>query len=60
MEGIDIGFELSAFIPSIGVGLIFWFVLRSIIRADRAERDAATRWDREHPETVPPAEPRDD
>ncbi|WP_084125526.1 hypothetical protein [Demequina sp. NBRC 110054] len=27
-------------IPSIGVGLLFWFVMRTIIRADRNERAA--------------------
>jgi hypothetical protein len=26
--------------PTIGVGLIFWFIVRSIIRADRTERTA--------------------
>jgi hypothetical protein len=26
--------------PTIIVGLIFWFVLRAILRADRTERDA--------------------
>ena len=26
--------------PTILVGLIFWFVLRAILRADRTERDA--------------------
>ena len=27
-------------IPTLLVGLIFWFVLRAVIRADRTERDA--------------------
>ncbi len=27
-------------IPSIGVGLLFWFVMRTIVRADRNERAA--------------------
>jgi hypothetical protein len=26
--------------PTILIGLIFWFVLRAILRADRTERDA--------------------
>ena len=30
-------------IPSIGVGLIFWFALRAVIRADRNERAALAR-----------------
>lgn len=29
--------------PTILVGLIFWFVLRAIIRADRSERKAYAR-----------------
>ena len=27
-------------IPTLLVGLIFWFVMRAVIRADRTERDA--------------------
>ena len=29
--------------PTIAVGLVFWFVMRSIIRADRNERKAYAR-----------------
>lgn len=29
--------------PTILVGLIFWFVLRAIIRADRTERDVRAK-----------------
>lgn len=32
--------EVSALIPSIGVGLLFWFAIRAIMRADRGERKA--------------------
>ncbi len=38
---------LGALVPPVGVGLVFWFVLRSIIRADRSERAAITRLDAE-------------
>lgn len=31
---------LSAVVPSLGVGLIFWFAIRAIIHADRRERAA--------------------
>lgn len=34
---------LWSIIPTIGVVLAFWFVLRSIIRADRTERKAHAR-----------------
>ncbi len=30
-------------IPSIGVGAIFWFAMRAVIRADRNERQALAR-----------------
>ncbi|GAA1055945.1 hypothetical protein GCM10017608_13980 [Agromyces luteolus] len=26
--------------PTVLIGLIFWFVMRSLLRADRSERDA--------------------
>jgi len=29
--------------PTILLGLIFWFAMRAILRADRAEREAYTR-----------------
>ncbi|KAA9394176.1 hypothetical protein FCK90_08420 [Kocuria coralli] len=31
---------LAVLLPSIGVGLVFWFVMRSVMRADRGERAA--------------------
>ncbi|MDN4475469.1 hypothetical protein QQX09_06330 [Demequina sp. SYSU T00192] len=34
-------------IPSIGVGLIFWFAMRAVIRADRNERAALAKADAE-------------
>lgn len=38
---------LVGIIPSIGVGLIFWFAIRSVIRADRNERAALARLEAE-------------
>lgn len=38
---------LTAVIPSIGVGLLFWFAMRAIVNADRTERQALARMDRE-------------
>lgn len=29
--------------PTLGVGLIFWFIVRAIIRSDRTERAAYAR-----------------
>lgn len=37
---------LNAFwslLPTLSLGLVFWFVIRSIIRADRSERRAYAR-----------------
>lgn len=34
-------------IPTIGVSAVFWFVLRAIIRADRDERKARARIEKE-------------
>lgn len=41
-------FEAGALVPSIGVGLLFWFVMRSILRADRGEREAERQAEREY------------
>lgn len=34
------GDYLAVLLPSIGVGLVFWFVMRALFRADRGERRA--------------------
>jgi hypothetical protein len=36
---------LAAVLPSIGVGLIFWFVMRAVVNADRNERRAIARFE---------------
>ena len=43
------GFEAVAIsiIPSIGLGLIFWYVMRAVLRADRRERAELARIDAE-------------
>lgn len=33
--------------PTILMGLLFWFILRGILRADRTERDSYARIERE-------------
>ncbi len=38
---------LSALVPSAGVGLLFWFVMRAVIQADRRERQALAALDAE-------------
>ena len=34
---------VAALVPSVGVGLVFWFAMRAIVRADRSERAAIAR-----------------
>lgn len=38
---------VGALIPSIGVGLVFWFVMRAVIRADGRERAAIAAMERD-------------
>lgn len=38
---------IGALIPPAGVGLLFWFVMRGVIQADRRERAALARLDAE-------------
>lgn len=45
MSGVDA--VLISIIPSIGVGLIFWYVMRAVIRADRRERAELAKIDAE-------------
>ncbi|ACU85133.1 hypothetical protein FM106_10575 [Brachybacterium faecium] len=43
-------FEAGALLPSIGVGLLFWFVMRAVMRADRHEREVQREAEREYRE----------
>lgn len=56
MGNIDWAFELGALVPSIGIGFLFWLVLRSIVRADKYQREAERQAEREyiaaHPEAA--------
>jgi hypothetical protein len=36
---------LAALLPSLGVGAIFWYVMRALVNADRNERAALARMD---------------
>lgn len=36
---------LTALLPSVGVGLVFWLVIRALVNADRTERAALARMD---------------
>ena len=43
----DLAGVLTAVIPSIGVGVLFWFAMRAIMNADRTESRAIARMERE-------------
>jgi hypothetical protein len=43
---------LAALVPSIGVGLLFWWAIRAIINADRSERQALAELDRREREAA--------
>lgn len=36
---------LAALLPSIGVGILFWFAIRALVNADRTERQALAKMD---------------
>ena len=39
---------LLAIVPTIGVGALFYFVIKSILEGDRRERLAQARWEAAH------------
>lgn len=39
---------VKALLPSICVGLLFWYVMRNILRADRTEREQIDKFYSEH------------
>ncbi|MGL5829044.1 MAG: lysyl-tRNA synthetase [Angustibacter sp.] len=41
---------LLALIPPAGVLFLFVVVIRAMMKADRSEREAAARWEKDHPE----------
>ena len=47
---------LAALAPSGGVGLIFWYAMRAIIRADRRERMALAQLEADETKTHGPTD----
>lgn len=41
---------LAGVIPSIGVGLVFWYAMRAVVNADRRERAALAQHEAERAE----------
>lgn len=38
--------DLAALVPPVGVALLFWFVVRAMLRGDRREREVMAELDR--------------
>jgi len=47
---------VAALVPSVGVGLVFWYAMRAIVRADRRERAAIARMEASVTQTESPTE----
>lgn len=47
---MSLGSVLLGILPSLGLGGLFFFIMRGIIRADRREREAIAQMDREEAE----------
>jgi flagellar biosynthesis/type III secretory pathway M-ring protein FliF/YscJ len=44
MEGMDVLLPaLSALAPTVLIGLVFWFIMRALLRADKSERRAKAK-----------------
>jgi hypothetical protein len=39
---------IAALIPSAGVGVLFWIVVKNMVEGDRKERLAHSQWDAAH------------
>lgn len=44
---------VAALLPTVGVAFLFYLVVKYMMEADREERKALARWNKEHPD--PPA-----
>jgi hypothetical protein len=48
---------IAVLLPSVVVGLLFWFAMKSIFNADKSERQAEARAQAEAQEKARPADP---
>ncbi|TQL56059.1 hypothetical protein [Subtercola boreus] len=39
----DVILALGALLPTVAIGLLFWFVMRAIMRSDKSERKVLAR-----------------
>lgn len=42
---------LAALLPTVGVAFLFYLIIKYMLEADRAERKALAKWQKEHPES---------
>jgi hypothetical protein len=57
---MNIGAVLAALLPSVGLGVIFWVVIRAIMNADRTERAALARMDADEARAAQPVDAQSD
>ncbi len=50
---------LAGLIPSVAVAVLFWFVMRAVLRADRNEREALAKADAEVTTSAPVVDSRE-
>lgn len=50
--GSGFWFEVGALVPSLGVGVLFWFAMKALLNADRREREALRDAEREQARTA--------
>lgn len=50
---MNVWYELGSLIPPVLTGLLFWFVMRAILRSDRHEREAERAAEREYERAHP-------
>ena len=43
---------VAALLPTVGVAFLFYWIIRYMIEADRRERKALARWNKEHGEQL--------
>jgi len=59
---IEYGPYAAALLPTVGVAFLFYWIIRYMIEADRSERKAMAKWNREHGDDLtgnrPPVTPR--
>ncbi|UFS59080.1 hypothetical protein [Subtercola endophyticus] len=44
---MDFWADFSALFPMIAVGLLFWFIMRAVFRADKTERKVLAKYEAE-------------